>query len=522
MGFVCTAVLFLGAALALAPGTAVAAGISASSNPVAPGGSLTVSWNGVSQATTTDWIGLYDTTHYRGGAVAWEYDDTCKQTSGSPAKTSGSCPLTVPSTTSPFDSYELRLYAHNGYTLLGSTDLTVRNGNIATVLTVANGVISWPAQPGVTDYKGASSTAPRGQSGRTTTYQDLGNVTSWTPATPGCGTTLYYGVASEGSAGELWSSSEVSVSGPSCGQVSGVGLSMGVGINGGNWGGSRASDQVSFGGWVRASEGDNVSATQFWQAGGKVIMLVTGCNSACADGSGTGYSLHGVTEITPSVWASNAVALYQSDCAGSTVHCPAVEVLNEPYGNWFWGSNAGSQTDASAYATLIEDTYTAFHNRYGTNAPKILGAFDDQQPWDGWFNSLTALYVDGITVHPYGYCGDPNNGAQGRKPMVTDAGATGKSVWVTEVGWETNPPAGACTGGAMDWTYHEQAANIYNFIAWARSLGYVEAVTIFGYVDYGGPSDGNYWGVLDSNLNSKPGYTALQEAAKNEPCTVCG
>jgi hypothetical protein len=88
--------------------------------------------------------------------------------------------------------------------------------NFAPALHVNNGVISWAADKGADTFHGAISTAPRNAAGRTTTYTILGIVTSWKPATPACGTTLYYGVASEGNAGEQWTASEVSITGPKC------------------------------------------------------------------------------------------------------------------------------------------------------------------------------------------------------------------------------------------------------------------------------------------------------------------
>jgi len=88
--------------------------------------------------------------------------------------------------------------------------------NVAPVLHVSGGVISWSADKGADTFHGAISTAPRNAAGRTTTYTVLGIVTSWKPATPACGTTLYYGVASEGNAGEQWTANEVSITGPRC------------------------------------------------------------------------------------------------------------------------------------------------------------------------------------------------------------------------------------------------------------------------------------------------------------------
>ncbi|MGO9901761.1 MAG: hypothetical protein ACLP0J_19205, partial [Solirubrobacteraceae bacterium] len=64
----------------------------------------------------------------------------------------------------------------------------------------------------------------------------------------------------------------------------------------------------------------------------------------------------------------------------------------------------------------------------------------------------------------------------------------------------------------------QQAANIYNFVNWARSTGYVASVLLFNYRDYGT----NMWyGVETSTGTKKPGWTALAEAADQQACTVC-
>ena len=86
-------------------------------------------------------------------------------------------------------------------------------GNVAPVLSLSTGKVSWSAQAGATGFRGAVSTAPAGSANRTTTYQELGKVTSWTPTAPQTGQTLYYGVASEGPSGDQWSVKEVSAIG---------------------------------------------------------------------------------------------------------------------------------------------------------------------------------------------------------------------------------------------------------------------------------------------------------------------
>jgi hypothetical protein len=89
--------------------------------------------------------------------------------------------------------------------------------NFAPVLHVDGGTISWAAQKGADAFHGAISTDARGTADRTTTYTNLSLATSWTPAPPACGQTRYYGVASEGNAGEQWTANEVSIAGPVCG-----------------------------------------------------------------------------------------------------------------------------------------------------------------------------------------------------------------------------------------------------------------------------------------------------------------
>jgi hypothetical protein len=128
-------------------------------------------------------------------------------------------------------------------------------------------------------------------------------------------------------------------------------------------------------------------------------------------------------------------------------------------------------------------------------------------------------------VHPYGL----NNvgtaaSAQGNRSLVASAhSATGKPVYVTEVDWPTavgRPP----TGDSLQWTEQQQAENIYNFVNWARSTGYVSAVMIFAETDYGT----NMWYGVESVENSsgvariKPFFYALQEAARGLPLTCSG
>ncbi len=411
------------------------------------------------------------------------------------------------------------------------------------VLTLRGHTISWAAQPGATGFAGAISTAARGAANRTTTYRTLGNVTSWTPQSA-CRQTLYYGVASQGPAGDQWTSDEVSIAWPTCsshttragtGAGTGTGGATGpvaVGVNETGWGVPGAQDVGSAFGWDRLDTTVGEAPSDFFDNGVKVDVLIPGCNNACGDGSGVGYSGNGVSEINPTTWAANALSYYQSNCNASTADCPAIEVLNEPGGDWFWGGNADSQTNASAYAVLLQDTWTAFHNQYGANSPKILASYDGGEAGSvAWGQAVWAAnpsvgnYVDGVTVHPYGGTGDASQSALGNRGDITAANQqTNKPVWVTEVGWPTavGQPA---TGDSLQWTEQQQADNIYNFVTWAKSTGHVAGIMYFGYRDY---STNDWYGLerwnqggSTVNGSKKPGWYALQQAANGQSCTVC-
>ena len=285
--------------------------------------------------------------------------------------------------------------------------------------------------------------------------------------------------------------------------------SMMVGINEqgyGVWGAKDVASSFKVDRWDMSS---TESARDMWTQGVQVDM----------DFSGP-YNTGGVSALNPVAWAQNAVNQFQSECDGSVANCPSLEVLNEPYGSWFWGAHAEDSTNEAAYAHLVVDTYTAFHARYGSASPKVLAAFDDDSWWKGIEAAVPNIdsYVDGVTVHAYGGASNAAVSALGDRALVQDAHQeTGEPLWVTEFGWPTavgQPP----TGDSMQWTFAQQADNTYNFVNWMRSVGYVSAAMDFNYQDYG---SNDYYGVETSAGVKKPAWTALAEAADQQPCTVC-
>ena len=79
---------------------------------IPPGGTLTATWSGIAAPTPTDWLGLYVPGADNAELLAWRY------TTGD---ASGSVPFELPGTLAP-GTYELRLLANDGFTLLATSD----------------------------------------------------------------------------------------------------------------------------------------------------------------------------------------------------------------------------------------------------------------------------------------------------------------------------------------------------------------------------------------------------------------
>jgi hypothetical protein len=306
--------------------------------------------------------------------------------------------------------------------------------------------------------------------------------------------------------------------------VGGGGNNMIVGLNGGGWGPGTpgAKDLSNVVKYVRYDAGGlSEPISDFSSNGVKIEVLFSG------DTNGN-YNTGGVSAINASNWANYALSWYKANC--TTTECPMIEVLNEPGGDWFWGSNASSTTNAAAYAHLLQTVYNTFNATYGTSRPLILASFDGGGSGNSWGQSVwntgtngginVSNYVDGVTVHPYGGTGNSTQSAQGDRTTITDSHTqSGKPVYITEVGWPTavGQPS---TGDSLQWSETAQCNNIYNFMSWSRSTGYVNAVVYFNYVDYG---SNDFYGIVrwgnpaGADGSDKPSYNGLKAAAQNLP-----
>lgn len=95
--------------------------LTASPSTATPGAYIDAVWSGVSTPTANDWIGIYvpgagDSSQ---ATPNWRYTSSCWQAPGPDAKTAGSCPIPMPTAAG---TYELRLFANDGYTKLATSN----------------------------------------------------------------------------------------------------------------------------------------------------------------------------------------------------------------------------------------------------------------------------------------------------------------------------------------------------------------------------------------------------------------
>jgi len=93
--------------------------LSASPTTVAPGGTITATWSGIAAPAARDWIGLYTPGAANASFIDWIYV-SCSKTPGT-GRASGSCSFVVPTTVAP-GTYQLRLFANDGFTLLTTSN----------------------------------------------------------------------------------------------------------------------------------------------------------------------------------------------------------------------------------------------------------------------------------------------------------------------------------------------------------------------------------------------------------------
>ncbi len=431
---------------------------------------------------------------------------------------------------------------------LGDTNVVIKMNRMAPVLTLTGTTISWPAIPGATDYHYAISNGPRSDTGRTTTYGDLGNVTSWTPPTAS-GQTLYYGI--EDVTHGVWSTNEVSITWP--------GATGGFARNNVRWSWTanlfgynsadfydRALTNGTYEGVIGMNmkhirEDRNLDDAHFLEAAKRNVKVLPILGSsvnddpnALADGTRSfiGHYGRGGT-----FWqAGQPGAPY----AGRNLEVDWIEWVNEPYVSCMGGGEAGIAA-APKYAALVKAAYQRLKG-YPEGARVKIGISVDLTYYDctaggqgsgDWVRDMvrgadgvagvpdffsSGGYFDAITMHPYGgtdcvqtdrWCFFRIKEIIARIDSVDgSSNAHAKEIWFTE--------DGAGTNGQLA-NYQSQIAAMENDPvlktlpvrgwSWHHYLDYTgwdQGLTVNGYLNTCKPA---FAWVRDNLVNQTPAHT---------------
>lgn len=198
----------------------------------------------------------------------------------------------------------------------------------------------------------------------------------------------------------------------------------------------------------------------------------------------------------------------------------AIEVWNEPYGYWYWG------TDPSPveYAEMLRATRAAVPR---TSGVQLLGsanlvAYNVDHSSKPWLQRLIAAapdlksLVNGFDVHPYPwprnagpYAGNSEYSYSSVGIVInalTHADLSAIPIWITEIGWSTAPDV----SGSV--TEEQQASFIEGAVARARRQwsGRVSHLFLYDWAPSSGtPNLDNNYGLLDAEGTPKPAWWML-------------
>jgi Glycosyl hydrolase catalytic core len=270
-----------------------------------------------------------------------------------------------------------------------------------------------------------------------------------------------------------------------------------LGVNAGYWGPKESRDLRRIATVVRLTNPPRLAR---WERAGLRVI---------ADFSGP-YTRAGVSGLDHAAYVARVASFVRQN-----PHVLAIEVLNEPGGPWFWGSEAESAENRESYAQLLIEVHDALVRDFGARRPLELaswdGGHDSSNAWgEAWSQNATALAdVDAVTNHPYGGTGPRAQAIQGdRAEVEADEAVSHKPIWITEVGF----PTGHNLGDSLLYSEAEQATAIGSFARWARQKEYIAGVTFYGYRD---AHDGGGYGIETHHGHRKPAFGVLERLQRD-------
>jgi hypothetical protein len=170
----------------------------------------------------------------------------------------------------------------------------------------------------------------------------------------------------------------------------------------------------------------NPTSPRHWEAAGIRVI---------ADETGP-YTSAGISGLNHRSYVRRILSLVRRN-----PHLFAIEVLNEPGGEWFWGADSESAANRESYAQLLIEVHEALVASFGAARPLELaswdGGHDSSNAWGvAWSHNATALAdVDGITSHPYGGTDQRAHSILGNRGLVAPSSPTATNAKAADTAW---------------------------------------------------------------------------------------
>ena len=214
-------------------------------------------------------------------------------------------------------------------------------------------------------------------------------------------------------------------------------------------------------------------------------------------------------------WASTVVARYgpggtfwkgRADSRYAPTH---FEVLNEPYGSWFF-----TPPEPAAYARFFVDVVSAAKKANPrakfllAGSPNMFAIAVNKNSSRSWDSLLKASpdgpaaqrLADGVTVHPYGSF---TNARGWPSAVATHNDFPQLPVWITEVGYRLGEVIDGVTVTTVTQADLMQRS-LVDYMKWSWAQAYVW-FTWFDYDDWR-TGEHNWYGIVESDGSHRPGY----------------